>query len=156
MHKYRQMVKAFLITAVAILGLGLTACTPEEIAIFNTLSPEDQGKVIAALQEQQQTQFVGVHTAQSRPTDCLTAMRQVFPASTWGWAQSIITRESGNDPSADNPSSSAAGCWQLLAMHDHRYGAVGCSPAQKYDALCNAKAAYHLYQAAGTSPWRLY
>ena len=160
MSKYKHFIKAFLITVVAILGLNLTACTPEEVAIFKTLSPQDQGKVIKAVQDQQAMQrhayFVGIHNAQTRPTDCLSAMRQVFPASSWNWGTAIIMRESGNNPSAQNPSSSAAGCWQMLSMHNHRYYTVGCSPAQKYDALCNTKAAYTLYQAAGTSPWRLY
>jgi hypothetical protein len=141
----------------AVLALQvLSSCTPAEVAIFKTLNPTDQAKVIKAVQDRQHAFFVGVHTAQSRPTDCLSAMRQVFPASTWNWGTAIIMRESGNNPSAQNPSSTAAGCWQMLRMHDHRYYSVGCTPAQKYDALCNTKAAYTLYQAAGTSPWRLY
>ncbi len=92
--------------------------------------------------------------AAQRPNDCISAMKQVFPSSSWGWGQNVIMRESGNNPGAQNRSSTAAGCWQMLRMHDHRYHAVGCTPSQKYDALCNTKAAYHLYQAAGTSPWR--
>lgn len=36
---------------IAVLGLaGLGACTPEQVALFQSLSPEDQGKVVAELQ----------------------------------------------------------------------------------------------------------
>lgn len=114
-----------------------------------------QQSVAKALHEQQTAYYLGIIASQQRPTDCISAMKQVFPASSWSWGQSIIMRESGNDPTADNPTSTAAGCLQLLKMHDHRYYAVGCTPAQKYDALCNIKAGYHLYQQAGTSPWQL-
>lgn len=116
---------------------SLETATPAQHAVLSELSRRANAKT-------------------SAPTDCISAMKQVFPSSTWSWAESIIMRESRNNPSAQNRSSSAAGCWQLLSMHDHRYNAVGCSPAQKYDALCNTKAAYHLYQAAGSSPWRVY
>ena len=115
----------------------------------------EQQSVIKYLQDQQNAYFMGIIASQQRPTDCISAMKQVFPSSSWSWATGIIMRESGNSPSADNPSSSAAGCLQLLKMHDHRYYAVGCTPAQKYDALCNIKAGYNLYQEAGTSPWQL-
>ena len=131
---------------IAVLGLaGLGASTPEQVALFQSLSPEDQGKVVAELQRQQAT----------RPVDCYTAMERVFPASTWGWMRGIIHRESRNNPAAQNPSSGAAGCAQLLRLHAHHFDAVGCSWAQRYDAHCNMRAAYHLYREAGTSPWRL-
>lgn len=167
------MVHARVRTLCAILIVGLaavfsTGCTPAEIDAFLSMGPtpfsletatKPQLQVISALQEQQyhENQFyLGVLAAeQAKSLDCIGAMHQVFPASVWGWAEGIIRRESGNDPGADNPTSSAAGCWQMLSMHDWRYGAVGCSAAQKYEALCNNKAAYHLYAAAGTSPWRL-
>jgi hypothetical protein len=122
--------------------------TPAQNAVLTELSRQ-------AEERQRNAFYLGIIASQQRPTDCISAMHQVFPASAWSWGQGIIMRESHNQPSAQNPSSSAAGCWQLLAMHDHRYYAVGCTPAQKYDALCNNKAAYHLYQAAGTSPWSL-
>lgn len=133
----------------------IASCTPEQVAIFNTLSPEDQGKVIEALQHQQAS-YAALRDTQQDSGNCYVEMRKVFPASAWNWATSIINRESGGDPAAQNPSSSAAGCWQMLRLHDHRYHAVGCVPSQKYQARCNNLAAYHLYQAAGTSPWRLY
>lgn len=87
--------------------------------------------------------------------DCYGAMRQIWPAHLHGWATGIIRRESGGQATAQNSSSSAAGCWQMLAMHNWRYYEVGCTPAQRYQAWCNNLAAYHLYRHAGTSPWRL-
>lgn len=133
----------------------VVSCTPEQVAIFNTLSPEDQAKVIEALQHQQ-AQNVALRDSGQDSGNCYVEMRKVFPSHAWGWATGIINRESGGNPAAQNPSSSAAGCWQMLALHNHRYYAVGCVPSQKYQARCNNLAAYHLYQAAGTSPWRLY
>lgn len=128
-----------------ILLIGLAACTPEQVALFHSLSPEDQGEVVAELQRQQA----------ERPLDCYTAMERVFPPSTHAWMRGVIHRESRNNPAAQNRSSTAAGCAQLLRLHAHRFDAVGCSWAQRYDATCNMKAAYHLYREAGTSPWRL-
>lgn len=116
---------------------SLETATPSQHAVLSELSRQAAARTAA-------------------PKDCISAMKQVFPSSTWSWGERIIMRESRNNPSAQNSVSSAAGCWQLLSMHNHRYYAVGCSPAQKYDALCNNKAAYHLYQAAGSSPWRVY
>lgn len=160
-----------------VIGLTATACTLEEQEIFfvklgdsvaqtQTLEQAkaewtyedatlEQRAVAKALQDQQNAYFLGIIASQQRPTDCFSAIEQVFPPQTHSWAKSIVMRESRNTPTAQNPSSSAAGCFQMLAMHDHRYGTVGCSPSQKYDALCNTKAAYTLYQAAGTSPWSL-
>jgi hypothetical protein len=153
-------IKPLLIAISLVLVAVAASCTPEQIAIYNSLNPSDQAKVVQALKDQQAMQrhayFVGIHASQQDSGNCYEEMRKVFPASAWNWATGIIKRESGGQPTADNPSSSAAGCWQMLAMHDHRYYAVGCTPAQKYQARCNNKAAYTLYQAAGTSPWRLY
>lgn len=122
--------------------------TPAQNAVLSEFARQ-------AEERQRNAFYLGIIASQQRPTDCISAMKQVFPSSSWSWATGIIMRESGNSPSADNPSSSAAGCLQLLKMHDHRYYAVGCTPAQKYDALCNIKAGYNLYQEAGTSPWQL-
>jgi hypothetical protein len=110
-----------------------------------------------ARQAQERAFYEGLIRAERerQALDCYGAMRQIWPAHLHSWASGIIRRESGGQATAQNPSSSAAGCWQLLKMHDHRYYAVGCTPAQKYQAWCNNLAAYHLYKAAGTSPWRL-
>jgi hypothetical protein len=150
--------------------LILAACNPndpKQLQAWYDLNPEvgesvtsetmneEQRAVVRHLQ-QQQFLFFATLIANRTPTDCYSAMEQVWPSHLWSWGRTVIHRESRNNPSAQNPSSSAAGCWQMLKMHDHRYYSVGCTPADKYDALCNTKAAWHLYQAAGgPSPWSL-
>jgi hypothetical protein len=85
---------------------------------------------------------------------CHDAIDALWPAGSRNWAHNIVNRESGGDPSAQNPSSSAAGCFQLLRTHAWRFNATGSSWAQRYDAVANTKAALHLYNEAGTRPWR--
>jgi hypothetical protein len=43
----------------------------------------------------------------------------------------------------------------MLPLHSRRFTAVGCSPSQWTDPACNTKAAWHLYQETGPSPWNL-
>lgn len=128
-------------------------------AVTQETMNEPQKAVVAHLEDQKELLLEAIaqaRAAQQRPTDCYSAMEQVWPSHLWSWGRTVIHRESRNIPTAQNPSSSAAGCWQMLQMHAHRFDAVGCSWAQRYDALCNSKAAWHLYQAAGgPSPWRL-
>jgi len=163
--------------AIFVLTLTVSSCTLQERQLFfidlgdataQTLTLEQaeqewtyedatlaQKSVIKALEDQRNAYFMGIIASEQRPTDCYSAIDQVFPASAQSWAKSIVTRESRNTPTAQNARSTAAGCFQLLAMHNFRYYEVGCTPYDKYDALCNTKAAYHLYQQAGTSPWSL-
>lgn len=164
---FRRILVPFIIGAVA---LVVTSCDPSDPAqrqAFFDLNPlgekvtaetlnEPQQAVISHLQDQQLRYLAALQAAQSRPRDCYSAMEQVFPPHAWAWGRGIIARESGNNPAAANPSSTARGCWQLLmSVHSSRFYAVGCTPADWADALCNTKAAYTLYQAAGTSPWSL-
>lgn len=129
-----------------VLLVGLAACTPAQVELFHSLTPEDQGRVVAELQRQRA----------ERPLDCYTAMEQVFPPSAWAWGRSIIHRESRNNPSAQNRSSTAAGCWQTLSLHRGRYSRLGYSwERDRYNALANTRVAYDLYLEAGTSPWRV-
>ena len=86
---------------------------------------------------------------------CYDAIDVFWPASSRSWAKSIVDRESTNNPAAQNPHSSAAGCFQLLKMHAWRFDAVGGSWANRYDAGWNTLAALHLYREAGTQPWRM-
>lgn len=148
-----------LLIAVAALVVGATACTPAEIAAYNDMAPADQAKVVAALQDRQDQErrfYEGVAAASADSGNCYVEMREVFPPSTWSWATGIINRESGGNPAAANPSSTARGCFQLLSsLHAGRYAAVGCHVSQWASAHCNVRAAHQLYLAAGTSPWRL-
>ena len=131
---------------------------------------EDQKKVLKALEDQKRQRYLeGVHRAQmerkfyegivasrrSSSADCYQAVDKHFSGNK-AWFKKIVSRESGNNPAAANPSSSARGCAQLLmSLHSHRFTAVGCSPSQWANPDCNIKAANHLYVRAGSSPWAL-
>ena len=88
-------------------------------------------------------------------SDCYQAIDRHWPAASRAWARSIVARESGGDPRAQNPSSSAAGCFQTLARHSGRYVKLGYSWADRYDPDVNTLVALDLYREAGTSPWSL-
>ena len=137
------MTRKLMVIGAFVAGIFLMACTPTEIAAFKTLSPTDQQKVLDSLSSR----------APASSGDCYGALGHF--SGDHGMARKVIHRESRNNPAAQNRSSSAAGCFQLLSMHSWRFDAVGCSWAQRYDAVCNTKAANHLYRAAGWSPWRL-
>ena len=125
------------------LTLATTACTPEEVTAFKSLSPQAQQDVLKWLQDSQ------------RPSGCVEAMHAVWPQSEWAWGERIMWRESNHTPSARNRSG-ASGCWQMmLPLHSGIFRSVGCSPAEWADPLCNNKAAYALFQQAGRSPWAL-
>ncbi|MGI9577184.1 MAG: transglycosylase SLT domain-containing protein, partial [Microthrixaceae bacterium] len=64
-------------------------------------------------------------------------------------ARYVIWRESRNDPSAQNPRSTAAGCFQLIERHAWRFDEVGCSWSRRYEPVCNTLAADHLFREAG-------
>jgi hypothetical protein len=132
---------ALVLSVTAVLG----ACTPGQVALWRTLDPVSQRAVVASLQ---------TTTTAPKPVDCYGAMERVFPPHTWAWGRKIIHRESTNNPAAANPRSSARGCWQLLSsLHADKYAKAGCHVSQWADAMCNTRAAYVLYQMAGTSPW---
>jgi hypothetical protein len=85
---------------------------------------------------------------------CHEVVDAIWPAGSRQWAHNVVDRESGGDPGAQNPGSTAAGCFQLLRMHSWRFDATGTSWAQRYDPVANTLAALHLYHEAGTRPWR--
>lgn len=87
------------------------------------------------------------------PKDCYGALR--YFSGDRDNARYIVWRESRNDPTAQNPRSSAAGCFQLTARHAWRFVEVGCSWSRRYEPVCNAKAADHLFREAGWDPWKL-
>jgi hypothetical protein len=84
---------------------------------------------------------------------CHGAVDYLWPVESRAWAHRIVDRESGGNPWADNPSSTASGCFQLLVMHHWRFNATGTSWDHRYDAKANTAAALHLYREAGVSPW---
>lgn len=123
----------------------LSACTPNQVSLFQSLTPQQQDAVVAHMRSR---------PAPSR--DCYEAIDKHWPASSRSWARSIVWRESRNNPSAANSRSSARGCWQLLlGTHSGRFNKLGFSPSQWANPDINTLVALDLYYAAGTSPWRL-
>lgn len=111
---------------VLLTGLVAVSCTPEQIALFK---------------------------ANYRPpTTCHAAVDTYWPAASRSWAHAIVNRESGGDARAKNPSSTASGCFQLLAMHGWR---IPGGWANRFNAAANVQGALSLYREAGTSPWRM-
>ena len=81
------------ITSLAIIaGLGLAACSPEEVAIYNTLNPAEQA---------------AVHEALSPPP----APEHSPPG---GFLACVRRHESGGNYRAENPVSTASGAYQFL------------------------------------------
>lgn len=126
---------------VALLALGVataSACTPEEVQVWLGLPQDQQVAIVDALQKPE-------------PTDCFSAMERVWPESLHGQARKIITRESGNNPSARNRSG-ASGCFQMMMpLHRPIFNGVGCG--DPFDATCNSRAALALFNSSGWSPW---
>ena len=117
--------------AAVITAATVTACTPTEIEAAR--------------------QWIAAHPA---VVDCNTAVARHWPASTQRRARSIVWRESRNNPTAQNRRSSAAGCFQLLAVHSPRFRKLGLSWSHdRYNADANARVALDLYRTAGWSPW---
>lgn len=135
------MQKHIKFVVVAVLAfLAISACTPNEIAIWNSLSPNQQGGVLQSIRDRN-------HSS----TDCYGEMRRHFPAHAHAAMSNIITRESGGNAGAKNPSSSASGCFQMMAsIHRGRLPAGGSF----FNAHDNTIAALSLWQSQGLSPWR--
>lgn len=69
---------------------------------------------------------------------------------------SIAWRESRFECDANNPSSSAAGLFQTLRLHEPRAEALGLTWEQvSSECWASIELAYDLWSDAGTTPWRL-
>lgn len=75
-----------------------------------------------------------------------------------GFEQCVITRESGGNPAAFNPSSGAGGLFQFLPSTWASLGFAGAYPggAQTAPVSVQEAAFNKLYAEAGTSPWAPY
>lgn len=140
-------------------GFFLTACLPAHSYVdYNgdgTVDSEEKlwrettvtNSVLDALRKIQQEK-------QSYSSDCYGALHHF--SGSHAKARQIIYRESRNDPTAANSKSTARGCFQLMmSYHAWRFTAVGCTPSDWADAVCNVKAADHLYREVGWDPWNL-
>lgn len=140
MHYSKRTIAAIITLLTITFG---AACTPEQVALYESLPSHKQEAVLAHL------------ASNNSSKDCYEAIDKHFSGDKERMKR-IVRRESGNNPAAANKSSSASSCAQLLfSLHGWRYEAVGCSKAQRYDADCNIKAADHLYREQGWRPWKL-
>lgn len=138
----------------------ITGCKDWQVAGYlHTMehgTAEEKVAVDAAVQQwKDETAFLQAVAAR-RSTDCYGAIAKHWPAGSQSWARSIVNRESGNNPAAANPSSSARGCFQLmLSVHAGRFTKLGYSTSQWSNPDVNTLVALDLYRDAGTAPWRL-
>jgi soluble lytic murein transglycosylase-like protein len=78
----------------------------------------------------------------------------VFPAAEVDTALCIIRHESGGNPDADNPRSSAKGLFQVLgSMWAPHYGV---SQTELYDPVANVQIAGDIWENYGWSAWSPY
>lgn len=124
--------------------LPITACTPAMQDAWRAMSPAERSSYVRYIE------------GDTSSRDCYEAIDRHWPASSRSWARGIVNRESGGDPRAQNPRSSAAGCLQLLALHSGRFSKLGYSwERDRYNPDVNILVGLDLYREAGTSPWRL-
>lgn len=135
----RKFIVSLFVLAAAFVGVS---CTPEEVAFFNSLPDHKKQAVIDYINSENESR------------DCNEAIDRHFSGNKEKMKR-VVWKESTNNPRAQNARSSAAGCSQMLKIHAHRFNAVGCSWAQRYNADCNIKAADHLYREQGWRPWAL-
>ncbi len=77
-----------------------------------------------------------------------------FPANRVDWGLRIIDCESGGDPIAKNPNSTASGLFQHLAsLWDERAVAAGWEDADVFDPFANIAVAAWLLDNGGSGHW---
>ena len=83
---------------------------------------------------------------------------EYFPANQVAMALCVIRGESGGNPGADNPRSSAAGLWQFLRstwddMVPRDVTGGSYASGAVYDPVASTRAAAWLWANAGWSQW---
>jgi hypothetical protein len=164
----RRLALLILVPILAVVGAACDPSNPAHRQAWYDLNPEvgaavtaetmnaEQRAVLAYLQEQQRRFFLALEAQKRDSGNCYTEMREVFPSHAWDRMSRIIDRESGGNPAAQNPSSSAAGCAQTLKLHAPRYSKLGYTwERDRYSAHANIRVAHDLWLEAGWSPWRL-
>jgi hypothetical protein len=94
-HMIRTLKSFALLFAVTIPLLFAASCTPEEIALYNTMNPDEQAAVTAHLQ----AQAAPAAPAHNPPGGFLACVR---------------AHESGGNYRAENPTSTASGAYQYI------------------------------------------
>ena len=131
------MIKKLIVPTLSILFLTAVAasCTPEEVAIYQTLSPSEQSAVHDALNPPQ--------PQHSPPGGFLACVRR---------------RESGGDYTAENSTSTASGAYQFLDSSWRTlsaragYGGYGGHAAYAPPEVQDAVAVWTV-ENIGRSPW---
>lgn len=102
----------------ALTALTVTACTPAQQAAWKAMSAQERENYVAHIEGRPPYETADM----GESADCYSALDRHWPASSRQWARSIIWRESRNQPTAANPSSTARGCGQLLlSLHGWRF-----------------------------------
>lgn len=135
---------------VAVLAATLSACTPEQVQAFKTLTPEQQQTVIEALREQQ---------AQQRAAAARPSWPSLHP-----FLVCVRRHESDRGPyphatgyTAQNPTSSASGAYQFIDSTwrnvSGRAGHGGYSRAKHAPPWVQDAVALWTFNNIGRSPW---
>lgn len=111
---------------IAVTVMALTACTADELAAWTRW-------------------FNSVDT-------CHEAVDVYWPAGSRSWAHRIVDRESGGDAGAQNPRSSAAGCFGIV-RGTWLANAGGIPWSDRYNPKANVQVALAIYRRSGTGPW---
>lgn len=150
----RRKPKYTILLALIALAAAVTACTPAQIDAYNSMSPEDQQKVVAAIQDQQDQErafYEGIIRSQQAPSlhPFLTCVRHhesdrgAYPHA--------------NGYRAQNPYSSASGAYQFIDSTwrnvSGRAGHGGYSRALHAPPHVQDAVALWLYSNGGKSAW---
>lgn len=120
-------------------GIAVTDTQADAIAVHYTANPDQIDRAVADLQP-----------AADKPCDTVCIIRNVFPDSAEEGAIRVAKCESGLNPAAKNPSSSALGLFQIIRSTWNAYADPGWS---RTDPLHNTLVAYRIWRSDGGS-WR--
>jgi hypothetical protein len=97
-------------------------------------------------------QQAAYHAPARHEADAVTYSGDVSTAGDGSFQACVISRESGGNPDAQNPASSASGLYGFLSTTwEDVTGLPG--PARDYSEAQQTAAFWKLYAEAGTSPW---
>lgn len=145
----RRKPKYIILLASIALAAAITSCTPAQIDAYNSMTPEDQAKVVAALQDQQDAARAAAEPSWPSHHPFLTCVRHhesdrgAYPHA--------------NGYSAQNPYSSASGAYQFIDSTwrnvSGRAGHPGYSRAKYAPPWVQDAVALWLYNNGGRSAW---
>lgn len=126
---------ALVVAVLAVVAMfAPTSCTTAQIDAFLGLNHDQQVAVIDHL-------------------DCDDAASVIWPARLQSWVRTIIYRESRGIATAQNATSSSAGCLQLIRSTWLANAPAGCPWSARYQAWCNILVGWLVYQRSGPHAW---